>query len=86
MLQDNQFTPDVTRILRNTKRAREVEAIELIIACNTIAVAHAAALLKAAPPEKRTDVKSAEREKKTAPIEQIEKLEKEISQVQEKYW
>ena len=30
-------------------------------------------------------MKPAEREKKTAPIEQIEKLEKEMSQVQEKY-
>jgi hypothetical protein len=39
----------------------------------------------ATPPEQRTDVKSAEREKKTAPIEQIEKLKKEISQVQQKY-
>lgn len=47
LLQDKQFTPDVTRILRN--------------------------------------VKQAEREKKTAPIEQMERLEKEMSQVQEKH-
>jgi hypothetical protein len=59
--------------------------VELMIASNTITVAHAEALLKATPPEQRTDVKPAEREKKTAPIEQIEKLEKEMSQVQEKY-
>jgi hypothetical protein len=67
------------------KAARQVEAVELMIASNTITVAHAEALLKATPPEQRTDVKPAEREKKTAPIEQIEKLEKEMSQVQEKY-
>ena len=85
LLQDKQFTPDVTRILRNMKAARQVEAVELMIASNTITVAHAEALLKATPPEQRTDVKPAEREKKTAPIEQIEKLEKEMSQVQEKY-
>jgi hypothetical protein len=48
-------------------------------------VAHAEALLKATPPEQRANVKQAEREKKTAPIVQIEKLEKEMSQVQEKY-
>lgn len=85
LLQDKQFTPDVTRILRNMKAARQVEAVELMIASNTITVAHAEALLKATPPEQRTDVKPAEREKKTAPIEQIEKLEREMNQVQEKY-
>jgi hypothetical protein len=75
LLQDKQFTPDVTRILRNMKAARQVEAVELMVASNTITVAHAEALLKATPPEQRTDLKPAEREKKTAPIEQIEKLE-----------
>ncbi len=85
LLQDKQFTPDVTRILRNMKAARQVEAVELMIASNTITVAHAEALLKATLPEQRTDVKPAERENKIAPIEQIEKLEKEMSQVQESY-
>ena len=85
LLQDKQFTPDVTRILRNMKAARQVEAVELMIASTTITVAHAEALLKATLPEQRTDVKPAEREKKTAPIEQIEKLQKEMDQVQESY-
>ncbi len=56
-----------------------------MIASTTTTVAHAEALLKATPPGQRTDVKPAEREKKTAPIEQSEKLEKEMSQVQESY-
>ncbi len=85
LLQDKQFTPDVTPILRNMKAAFQVEAVELMIARNTITVVHAEALLKATPPEQRTEVKPAEREKKTAAIERIEKLEKEMSQVQEKY-
>lgn len=76
LLQDKQFTPDVTRILRNLKAARQVEAVELMIASNTITVAHAEALLKATLSEQRTDIKPAERENKTARIEQIEKLEK----------
>ena len=72
--------------MQGTQVAQEqVEAVELMIASNTITVAHAEALLKATPPEQRTDVKPAEREKRTAPIEQIEKLEREMSQVQEKY-
>lgn len=61
------------------KAARQVEAVELMIASNTITVAHAEALLKATPPEQRTDVKPVEREKKTAPIDQIEKLVREMN-------
>ena len=52
---------------------------------NTITVAHAEALLKATPPEQRTDVKPTEHDKKTSPMEQIVKLEKEMSQVQTQY-
>ena len=59
--------------------ARQVEAVEQMIASNTITVAHGEALLKATPPEQHTDVKNVRQEKKTAPIEQIEKLEKEMS-------
>jgi len=85
LLQDKQFTPDMTRVLRNMKAARQVEAVELMIASNTITVAHAEALLKATPPEQRADIAPPERDKKTAPIEQIVKLEKEMSQVQTQY-
>jgi len=43
------------------------------------------ALLKATPPEQRTDVKPSEHDKKTSPLEQIVKLEKKMSQVQTQY-
>jgi hypothetical protein len=75
----------MTRVLRNMKAARQVEAVELMIASNTITVAHAEALLKATPHEQRTDLPGLERDKKTPPIEQLVKLEKEMSQVQEHY-
>jgi len=75
LLQDKQF---------NMKAARQVEAVELMVASNTITVAHAEALLKATPPEQRADLKPAERDK-TSPIEQIVKLEKEMSQVHTQY-
>jgi hypothetical protein len=45
-------------------------------------LAHADALLKATPPEQCTDFKPTERDKQRAPIEQIVKLEKEMSQGQ----
>ncbi len=62
-----------------------METVDLIIAINNITVAHAEALLKVMPPEMRADLKPAEGEKKTAPIEQVEKLQKEMDQVQECY-
>jgi len=84
-LQDKQFTSDVTRVLRNMKAARQVGAVELMVASNTITVAHADALLKATPSEQRTDFKPTERDRQLAPIEQIVKLEKEMSQAQTQY-
>ena len=45
------------------KAARQVDAVELMIASSTITVAHAEALLKATPPEQRTDVPPAPKEK-----------------------
>jgi hypothetical protein len=71
-------------VLRNMKAARQVDAVELMIASSTITVAHAEALLKATPPEQRTDVPPAPKEK-TAPLDQIVKLEKEMNQVQTQY-
>jgi hypothetical protein len=86
LLQDHQFTPDVTRHLRKMKAARQIEAVELMIAANTITAAHADALLKATPPEQRTDYAPPKPdEPKGDPLQQIIKLEREMSQVQEKY-
>ncbi|MFG6531408.1 MULTISPECIES: plasmid partitioning protein RepB C-terminal domain-containing protein [unclassified Sulfitobacter] len=86
LLQDHQFTPDVTRHLRKMKAARQIEAVELMIAANTITAAHADAPLKASPPELRTDYKPPQPEQlKGDPLEQIVKLEREMSQVHEKY-
>lgn len=83
LLQDKQFTPDMTRVLRNMKAARQVEAVELMIASNTITVAHAEALLKATPHEQRTDLQGLERDRKTPPIEQLVKLE--MNQIHEHF-
>ncbi|MFC3052303.1 plasmid partitioning protein RepB C-terminal domain-containing protein [Kordiimonas pumila] len=85
LLKDQQFTPEVSRILRNMKSARQVEAVELMVSSNSITVAHADALLKATPPEKRTDVKKRQAVPKKAPVEQLIRLEKEMSQVQDRY-
>ena len=86
LLQDHQFTPDVTRLLRKMKSARQIEAVELMIAANSITAGHADALLKATPPEQRSDVKPPKPEEpKGDPLDQIVRLEKEMNQVQVKY-
>ena len=84
LLQDQQFTPDVTRILRNMKPARQIEAVELMLASGSISVTHAEALLRATPPEQRSDARSRPKANEP-PMEQIAKLEKEMSQVHTQY-
>ena len=56
LLQDQQFTPNVTRILRNMKPARQIEAVELMVASGSIRVTHAEAFFRATPPEQRSVV------------------------------
>ena len=86
LLNDHQFTPDVTRHLRKMKAALQIEAVELMIAANSITAAHADALLKATRPEQRTDYKAPKPEElKCGPVEQIVKLEHEMTHVQDKY-
>lgn len=86
LLQDHQFTPDATRHLRKMKASRQIEAVELMIAANTITAAHADALLKATLLEQRIDYRPPQPEEpKGDPLDQIVKLEREMNQVQEKY-
>lgn len=57
-----------------------------MIAANTITAAHADALLKATPPEQRTDYAPPKPdEPKGDPLQEIFKLERKMSQVQKKY-
>lgn len=86
LLQDHQFNPEVTRLLRKMKAARQVEAVELMIAADKITGPHAEALLRATPPEQRTDYSAPKQDVPQGdPLENIVKLEKEMNQVQTKY-
>ena len=80
LLQDQQLTLEVTRILRNMKPARQIEAVELMVASGTISVAHAEAPLRAMPPEQRSDARPRAKASEP-PMEQIAKLEKEMISV-----
>ena len=67
------------------KAAQQIEAKEVMIMANTIMASHADAPLKNTPPEQRTDWKPPQLEQpKANPMEQIVKLEREKSRVQEK--
>ena len=57
-----------------------------MISANSVTAAHADALLKATPPEQRTDYSPPKPEEpKGDPLEQIVRLEREMNNVQEKY-
>ena len=68
------------------KAARQIEAVELMISANSLTAAHADALLKATPSEQRCDTPAPKPDQpKGDPLEQIVRLEREMSQVQTKY-
>ncbi|WP_262694134.1 plasmid partitioning protein RepB C-terminal domain-containing protein [Kordiimonas aquimaris] len=85
LLKDRQFTPGLSRFLRKMKAARQVEAVELMIAGNSFTEAHASALLKATKPEQRSDYMAKKPKKEQVPLERIVKLEKEMDKVQAQY-
>lgn len=85
LLKDRQFTPGLSRFLRKMKAARQVEAVELMVAGDSFTEAHAAALLKATKPDQRSDYVAKKTKKEQVPIERIVKLEKEMDKVQEQY-
>jgi ParB-like chromosome segregation protein Spo0J len=84
LLRDQQFNPEVARVLRKMRPERQVEAVELMIAANAITVTYAEALLNATPPEHLSD----NRPPKIKPFvtsEQMAKLEREMDKVQGQY-
>ena len=85
LLQDQQFIPYMTRHLRKMQ-ARQFEAVELMIAANTVTAAHAESFLTATLPEQRIDYQPPQpKPPKGDPLEQVAQLAREISEVQKKY-
>ena len=85
LLRDQQFNPEVARVLRKMRPERQVEAVELMIAANAITVTYAEALLNATPPEQLADNHRPPRIKPTMTPEQMAKLEREMDNVQVQY-
>ncbi|ALF86454.1 MULTISPECIES: plasmid partitioning protein RepB C-terminal domain-containing protein [Ralstonia solanacearum species complex] len=84
LLRDRQFSPEVARAIRKMRPTRQVECVELMIAANNVTVAYAEALLVATPASRLVDGK------KPAKLtgvthEQMAKMEREMSNLQEQY-
>lgn len=84
LLRDRQFSTELARALRKMKPTRQVECVELMIAANNVTVAYAEALLVATPAARLVDGK------KPAKLtgvthEQMAKMEREMSNLQEQY-
>ncbi|WP_446811547.1 plasmid partitioning protein RepB C-terminal domain-containing protein [Methylomonas sp. 2BW1-5-20] len=84
LLKDHQFPTDLSRVLRKMKPTRQLECVELMISANTITINYAEALLVATPLSMLVEGK---KPKKLSGLtaEQIAKMEREMSNLQERY-
>lgn len=84
LLRDRQFSAEVARAIRKMKPTRQVECVELMIAANNVTVAYAEALLVATPASRLV---SGRKPAKLTGVtqEQMAKMEREMSNLQEQY-
>lgn len=84
LLKDHQFPTDLSRVLRKMKPTRQLECVELMISANTITINYAEALLVATPSSMLVEGK---KPKKLSGLtaEQMAKMEREMSNLQERY-
>lgn len=84
LLKDQHFSPNLGAVIRKMKPTRQVECVELMVAANNITVSYARALLVATPVAMLVDGK---KPAKLTGItqEQMAKMEREMSNVQEQY-
>lgn len=84
LLNDRQFSPDLTRAIRKMKPTRQVECVELMVAANNVTVPYAEALLVATPASRLVDGK---KPSKLTGVnsEQMAKMEHEMSNLQGQY-
>ncbi|QNK65821.1 plasmid partitioning protein RepB C-terminal domain-containing protein [Variovorax sp. PAMC26660] len=83
LLKDQQFSAEISRVLRKMKPTRQVECAELMIAANSFTVAYAQALLGMTPPNALLVNKP--RKLKGLSPSQMELMEREMGNVHAKY-
>ena len=84
LLKDRQFSVEVTVALRKMKPTRQVEAVELMISANNTTLAYARALVMATSAEMLVNGKAA-RKRGSVSQEQVNRMEREMSGLQDQY-
>ena len=84
LLQDRQFSAEISRSLRKMKPTRQVECVELMVSANNITVAYVDALLVATPAESLIDGKKPQKLTGVTQ-EQMAKMEREMANLQGQY-
>lgn len=84
LLQDRQFSSEISRVLRKMKATRQVECVELMLAANSLTVNYCEALLVATPVELLVkDSRSSSMKGLT--VEQMARMEKEMANLQSQH-
>lgn len=84
LLKDYEFSFRVTELLRLMKPSRQVEVVELMIAANQLTASYCKAFLIATPQELLVDKRRAV-SKPASSVESIMKLERELTNVSQRY-
>jgi hypothetical protein len=84
LLKDRQFPVDISRVLRKMKPNRQIECVELMVSANTITIAYAEAMFAATTASMLLEEKKSNRLTGLTP-EQMSKMEREMSNLQEQY-
>jgi hypothetical protein len=84
ILKDQQFSANLSSVLRKMKPIRQMECVELMVSANNLSVAYAQALLMATPENLLIESSKAKKMNGVTP-EQIAKMEREMSNLQGQY-
>lgn len=81
ILKDQQFSANLSSVLRKMKPIRQMECVELMVSANNLSVSYAQALLMATPENLLIEPSKAKKMNGVTP-EQIAKMEREMSNLQ----
>jgi hypothetical protein len=83
LLKDQQFSPEISRMLRKMKATRQIECVELMLAANSLTVNYAEALYAATPVELLVEENKVGMKGVTP--EQMVRMEREMANLQSQY-
>lgn len=84
LLRDRQFSPEISRLVRQMKPVRQVECVELMVSANNLTVSYAEALLVATPADLLVNGKKTQKLAGVTP-EQMLRMEREMANLQGQY-